>query len=426
MSSPQPTEAWPQAVNAAFERAADRIGARLSRDAVWDGVRCNWLGDSLEAVLYQWRPVHRSFGPDLYAGTSGIALFLARLYQRTGESVFRATAAGGLEQAASRAAGIPPQARHGMYSGWGGIARAFIDCGEIFGDDRWRAQGLDMLAEAAHQEPGEYALDVLSGVAGLIPFLVRTASQRAGLLEAAVRLGDWLADRANRSDAGCSWTTVSPAEAPAQRDLTGYSHGAAGIATALLELWKATGEARFRSAAEDGFRYEQSWFSPQHQNWPDFRDHSGMASPTAGAPQQPAFMLAWCHGAPGIALSRLRAWQLTGDNAWREQAEVALASTWRSLQMGGPGQENFSLCHGSAGNADILLTAAQVLGNDSWRQAAQQVGLRGAEIYDKSDVPWPSGLMTGGENPTLLLGSAGTGYFYLRLSDPSIPSVLTI
>ena len=58
------------------------------------------------------------------------------------------------------------------------------------------------------------------------------------------------------------WTTaISPA-----------CHGASGVALALFELAAATGELRFREAAERGFEYEQQYFSSRHNNWPDFRE----------------------------------------------------------------------------------------------------------------------------------------------------------
>src|SRR5262249_49362908 len=68
--------------------------------------------------------------------------------------------------------------------------------------------------------------------------------------------------------------------------LTGFAHGAAGIAYALLRLYEATREARFLEVAEEGIAYEDSVYSSQAGNWPDFR-HA-----------QPAFKLGWCHGAP--------------------------------------------------------------------------------------------------------------------------------
>ena len=70
------------------------IGAQLCRDAIWSSGTCNWLGDSMEPILGEWRVVHRSFGPDFYLGTSGIAMFLARLARHVDEPLLRSTARG--------------------------------------------------------------------------------------------------------------------------------------------------------------------------------------------------------------------------------------------------------------------------------------------------------------------------------------------
>jgi lantibiotic modifying enzyme len=76
--------------------------------------------------------------------------------------------------------------------------------------------------------------------------------------------------------------------------LAGLSHGAAGIAWALLALFARTGEERFRTAARGGIAFERSVFSTEAGNWRDLRD-----------PEHARFPTAWCHGAPGIGLARL-------------------------------------------------------------------------------------------------------------------------
>src|ERR1022692_1950644 len=60
---------------------AGRIAARLCRDALWSRGRCNWTADFSE----DGGIAHGALGPNLYAGTSGIALFLARRASVTGE-----------------------------------------------------------------------------------------------------------------------------------------------------------------------------------------------------------------------------------------------------------------------------------------------------------------------------------------------------
>src|SRR5207248_579183 len=76
---------------------ARALGERLVTAAIWDGAACNWVGLALAAS--DGRPVYRALGPDLYAGTAGIALFLAELAAVTGEPTVRRTALGAIRQA---------------------------------------------------------------------------------------------------------------------------------------------------------------------------------------------------------------------------------------------------------------------------------------------------------------------------------------
>lgn len=410
-----------------FLEAADSVAARLCRDAVWAGARCNWLGDSMEFVGGQWAVVHRAFGPDVYSGTSGVALFLAEAFKKTGEPVFRETAAGGARQALSRLEELPSQTRIGFYTGHTGIGYALTRIGELVGGQEFVDRGLQAVEALTAFEPDDRATDVLAGSAGAIPALLHLHKRYglAPLLELARRHGEFLVGAARKTQTGWSWNTLNIAPEQRRQDLNGFSHGAAGISWALLELWKATGEAKFRVAAEQGFAYERQWFDARQENWPDFR---GLYDAWSGNPGQPGFMAAWCHGAPGIGLSRVRAYALTGQEVYRREAEAALRCTGRTLAATpAQGQGNYSLCHGSAGNAELLLYAARALGDDSHRLLAEQVGLLGVEQYRQSLSPWPCGVLQGGETPGLLLGLAGIGHFYLRLHDPAgVPSVLII
>ncbi len=403
--------------DAEFLDVAASLGRRLCRDALWAGERCNWLGDSRELIDGSWTVGHRSLGPDLYQGTSGIALFLAALYRLTSEPVLRATALGALAHAHGQARRMPAAQRIGLYSGWTGIAYATAAAGEAFEDQLLIDKACDMLVEATAGKE-EFLLDVLVGAAGAIVALIDMQRLTGrDIMTIACRLGERLLVRAKRSEGGWSWGSHSAA---AEHDLTGFSHGAAGIAWALLELSAATGERRFRDAAEQGFAYERQHFSKAHENWPDFRADD----PSSAG--QPGYMVAWCHGASGIGLSRLRAWQLTGDSVARGEAEAALRTTMRTLTDPNFGpQSDFTLCHGRAGNAELFLAAGDILGDRTARAVAEGVGRYGIEVYRRKDLPWPCGVYEGGETPNLMLGLAGIGHFYLRLYDSeSVPSVL--
>src|SRR5262249_38489311 len=112
-------------------------------------------------------------------------------------------------------------------------------------------------------------------------------------LESAVKCGDHLLTKRIPTTSGPrAWRGLwSP------RPLTGFSHGAAGIASALLRLSQATGELRFRDAAEEAIAFETAVYSTEARNWPDFRDLPGRTGVR--------FMAAWCNGAAGIGLARL-------------------------------------------------------------------------------------------------------------------------
>ena len=59
------------------------------------------------------------------------------------------------------------------------------------------------------------------------------------------------------------------------------------------------------------------------------------------------------------------------------------------------------------------------------REAALRVGARNLALYRDTHSPWPCGLQGCGEIPGLMVGTAGIGYFCLRLTDPMrYPSIL--
>jgi len=199
-----------------------------------------------------------------------------------------------------------------------------------------------------------------------------------------------------------------------QRPLTGYSHGAAGIALSLLELAALSGEERFKHTALAAMDYERSLFSPEHQNWPDLR-----ADKVRGS-SEITYMVAWCHGAPGIALARLGSLAYLDDTTTREEIALALQTT-RARGFG----LNHSLCHGDLGNLDVLLTASQMLDDAAHRAEVARLTAMLLESIERQG--WCTGVPLGVETPGLMTGIAGIGYELLRLAKPDqVPSVLLL
>jgi type 2 lantibiotic biosynthesis protein LanM len=404
---------------ARFLDTADFIGARLCRDALWSGNRCNWLGDAMEFTESRWQVVHRSFGPDLYGGTSGIALFLARLYSVTQEKLFKKTAEAAIEAALLKMQEWDPAQSFGFYSGLAGIAYALAEVAPLIGREDLEQKSMQTLEKLPRQDIAMQTWDIISGSAGIIPVLLRQ-HQKFGhdfLLNLAVQHGDMLLQGANRNHESWSWTTIPGV---AQKDLTGFSHGTAGIAWALLELHSISKEQRFMDAAMAALRYERHWYDVAQENWPDFRSE--------GQPGTQACGMAWCHGAPGIGLARIRSGQLLHDDQCHIEAGIALRTTTRGLGAAmQSAQGNCSLCHGNMGNAELLLAAGDALGDSASLDMVTRVADEAMQKYRFAHNAWPCGVLNGGENPGLMLGLAGIGYFYLRLFDRSkIPSILLV
>jgi hypothetical protein len=405
-----------------FLKAAKGIGQRLSKEVVWHRNLCNWVG--AQDTASQSGGTYKALGPELYSGTSGVALFLAELHAATGDVSARCTALGGLRHALSYVDAVPPLVRLGLYTGWVGIAFAAARVGTLLGQEELLERAAQLLQRTMHDLQEKHELDLLSGNAGAIVGLVtlRHAIEDPSLLEFAVRLGDELLETAQKSEVGYSWRRSGN---PKGRNLTGFSHGTAGVGHALLELSQATGDSEYRLAAEKAFEYERHWFDVERGNWPDFREESAQGK----RGQRPlSFKTYWCHGAPGIALSRLRAYEALDDKTCEAEATAALQATRRAVELElYSGVGNYSLCHGLAGNAEVLLLGHGALGEELTDDPslAFEVACNGITRYATSGHMWPCGT-SGGETPGLMLGLAGTGYFYLRLHNPAIPSVLMV
>jgi type 2 lantibiotic biosynthesis protein LanM len=384
------------------------IGDRLETLALSNAGECAWIGLSLTGKG-QWSLV--PLGLDLYNGLPGVALFLSYLGFITGDERYTELAKRALRAIRRQQSAMPlREFSIGAFDGLGGLVFLLVHLGAL-----WHDAGL--IDEATHLAEDLRPLifydrnfDIVAGAAGCIPSLLAlyqaTGDGRA--LAASRECGDHLLSHALPMPRGVAWPSHSLAGG---RALTGFAHGAAGIGWALIELSAASGDERFRRAGLEAFDYEDSLFSREARNWPDLRGDDDA---------HPGFMTAWCHGAPGIALARLRTLERLPTAAVREAIDAGLATT---LARGFDG--NHCLCHGSLGNIDILLEARQKLDAEMWTEPVTK--LSGAILRSIRENGVACGVPLNVETPGLMTGLAGIGYGLLRLAAPSqIPSVLAL
>lgn len=419
--------------------AALRIGRRIASRARWAGDACTWSVMTPDRSRPGSRAaVEAEASGAVYEGTAGIALFLAELAAASGDAEVRRAALGAVEHALRSGDTLPPTS-FGFHAGRVGIAYAAMRAGELLELPELYPRAEALLRPLAGREGEDAGLDVIGGAGGAIPALLHLAERvDRGLATGIARaLGERLLDAAVRGPDGFSWATMASSSI---RDLCGYAHGAAGMGQGLLELYAATGDGRYRYGAEQAFLYEQAFFGEAVSNWPDLRhtelgeyQYEGRLEElrerlrTEGllpaAPRR--YMTAWCHGAPGIGLARLRAWAVLGDPRYLAEARAAFAPSAASLEEKAM---NFSLCHGAFGNAETLLEGARLLGEPALLAPVLERAREGVRLHeaDGAEKPWPCGTLGGVSDPGLLLGEAGIGHFLLRLARPETRGVLCL
>jgi type 2 lantibiotic biosynthesis protein LanM len=398
--------------------AACAVGDALAATAVRSGNTAGWL--ELAPVRERdW--TLQPAGLDLYNGLPGITLFLAYLAALTGEQRCRCLAEAALQNI--RALLTHPRKQEvmkgvGAFDGWGGLIYLLSHLGSL-----WKKPALFQEAEALGQMLPELIdqdeqLDIIGGAAGCLAGLLSlyAVAPSPTMLELARHCGKHLLASAQPMPTGIGWK-VPQQDTP----LTGFSHGAAGIALSLLRLAAVSGDECFRHAALAAMAYERSVFSPQASNWPDLRRLSmpAQGSQTSQEDGQ-RFMAAWCHGAPGIGLARLASLPYLDNAMIRQEIAAALQTT---LKEGVEHQP--ILCCGPAGRLETLLVASQMLEAPHIEEMVmQRVGallgcMPAAGGHTASYVPIePLGLMT---------GLAGIGYTLLRVAAPErVPSILAL
>ena len=405
-----------------FLDAAASIARSIMADAVWHNGRCSWVGavtrpSGLTAAEYH------ALGPSLYGGTAGVGLFLAQIAKATGDGSFRRTAVGALLHATASAKLSLVSSRDGFHAGSLGVAWAAARAAVLLEDGELHARAVALSAQPDVPSGPQRCPDLIAGMAGSALGRLALADELGDprLVEQARATGEILLSRATVTLHGWSWA------GPDRRypvHLCGISHGAAGIGWALLELFAATGDDRFRAGATGAFAYERSWLDQSAGRWPDLRIRGQRRGPLA--PIDSGTAGTWCHGEAGIAFTRLRAVTVLGPGPHLGDAEIALETTRRHVADAlAYAIDDLSLCHGLGGAADVLLHAAAAF-SLRWRQVTQVVTELGhvmLERYADRGRPWAGGT-EGGTTPGLFLGLSGIGWLFLRLHDPATPTPL--
>ena len=398
------------------DKIAEELGSRAIRrssSAAWIGL--DWLGD---AEVFQLV----CLGPELYNGISGIAVFLAAHAAVSGRGSSGELARAGIAHIrknlrSRNAARIARSLGIGGATGLGSIVYALTVMSRCLNDEDLLLDARvvaelftdDLIAADKH-------LDVIGGSAGAILALLRLYrdTRSDDVLNRATKCGEHLLGQRRLGAEGLrSW--IGHGLGP--RALNGMSHGAAGFAYALTALAAATGRDEFTKAAAECIAFEDSSFSAERKNWPDWRGDG-----------EPGWPCQWCHGATGVGLARI-AMARQGGAKVETACKIASKVTSTDVQNALEGVERSwpasldTLCCGTLGSVEFFCEAASALGRDDLRElASQRLMAVLAEASSAGDYRWNSGKRK--FNLGLFRGLAGVGYTLLRQADASLPNIL--
>ena len=164
----------------------------------------------------------------------------------------------------------------------------------------------------------------------------------------------------------------------------------------VISLWKITGNRKYERLAEEIWQYEEYLYDEEKNNWMDVRKGEDIGDDIGP--------VAWCHGAGGILLSRLKCLENVEDNRWKERfekdirrAQMKLKACWR--------RDSWSLCHGICGNLWMLgKTEKETLWLD------EEIRLLPQEKI----------------NPGLMNGYGGILYYLLKCQIKELPDILSL
>ncbi len=350
----------------------------------------------------------------LYGGACGPALLFAAAWRITREDRWAELARATLDRL-PRAAEDPGLAREplGACHGLGGLLHTLVVAAHLLEDPG--------LLERAHRIAGalsperigrDQRFDVEGGAAGALLALLslEAVSPRPGLAARARACASHLLDHQIPSgeDAG-GWPSVQG------WPVAGFAHGASGILTALARLHGRRPEAELAGAIRRALAFERRLFDPGTGNWPLW-----MRSRWGGG-RRALPMVAWCHGAPGVALARGQVVHTSGDPQAARELETALATTTTTRDRGPD-----HLCCGILGRTDVAMTMGLMFDRpDLVRGAEEMAGMVVRRILEKG-TPSLDGRGDGdGRHPGFFRGLSGVAYQLLRTVHPGIlPSVL--
>lgn len=387
-----------------------------------DKTEVNWIGMTLVGDESNCSWDIKPLGTYLYEGMSGLSIFFNSLYKLSKVGRYKKVANAidkelfmYTDEMIERTEGLEDESS-GIFGGEASLVYTYELLYSITEDTKYldyAIKHVEILKKAIIVDDN---YDIIYGNAGAIIALLhlQTLTHNDEYLDIAVECG--LRIVASQEKEG-GWKGPNR-EVP----LAGFSHGASGIIMALSKLWSKVRKEVFLDSIEKGLKFEESLFVEEYANWKDERIHNGEKASDTGS-----FTVAWCHGAAGILLSRVKLYQNLRNNKTslekmiKRDIDIAMNTVRKDGVL-----VNNCLCHGNFGNTEILREYLDIFDNDGVREHCDNLRYILAKNITKGRFDCDNAYLYGYELQGFMTGLSGVGYSLLRDIDKSFPCILSL
>ena len=357
--------------------------------------------------------ISSKFNNSIYSGKAGIIIYLLELYEITKSESFLFEAES-LAQVIYNEVKDKETSSFAFFTGDIGVSYVFLKLFKI----TQKSCYLDYSIHISKKSKNHLALqkkpiiDLINGVSGILLGLLHL--HQAGvndewLIEDIKFYVDYIISKSEFGiNGGVFWDRTNKIN----QGLTGFSHGASGIGFVFNELYKITKIDGFKHLCFQTFLYEDSNYDKTKKNWLDFRMFPFSESEYLEFDFQtknenvdfyvkPKYMNAWCHGAPGILLSR------HNSGFVNENIEDSMNEVINSLNN----LSNHSLCHSGVGNALCLLS---IDSGTTFKEELYKLCNTLIDFFEENSV-FISGYNDKSFYKSLMMGDLGVMYFLLKI-----------
>ena len=355
---------------------------------------------------------------DIFNGNCGIVLFFLELY-RFDQNEASLELIDKVMARIYKSEAIQKPVFFACYTGMGGVIYTSIKIFEVTGDIKYKDEALKLALTYQKQLTIELLkADLLSGYTGnlLVLTLLYHHTENKVVLGMVKLLIDRLISEARISAKGLKWDYSRSKKA--YDSMTGFSHGASGIAYVLMQVSRYFEIPGLLYLAEEALAYEMQYFHAPAKNWLDLRlGPHRLNKPDVHEWQLNTFIAdmtdvnAWAHGAAGVGLARYEAFSLTTKNIYQKHCTDALNRCLADIAK--LERADFTLVSGYLGMVPFLLKCNEQQNGAFSHEITAIINL--AREQHQKTKSYNAYTSCGLADYGLFSGKSGVGYVLLHL-----------